>query len=683
MNDGELLREFSERGREESFHAVVQRHMALVHGVAWRRTGDRAIAEEVAQSAFTALARKAARLAGRESVAGWLYRTAVTEAADAMRREYAHRRKLDHLEKNGDATAPGDDAWGEAMPLLDEAIDALPRTDREVILRHFFQRQGFREIGGALGKTENAVQKQAARALEKLGTRLRSRGVALSLAALVAGLGVQLAHAAPAGLAQVVSHVALAGGSSATAKIFLLETIRTFMTTKAKATLAATAAVALTAALTFTRAPKNAPQADEDAALKKSAVAQNDTAGSGNAGRSRTAARAVGLDNSETASARGAKEPESVASEWEHALLNNDTLRRAQQIAALCAGITAQNAPAVARAFGRAEKRGLKFTDEERLFLRAWGQADGRAAVAHVEQRQGCDSAEAVAALGGWASAAPAAARAWVDTVPEWDGKDNLVFGLIDGWATADFRSASAYLATRPQSAEREEFSRLLLQRALRSGGTAAAQQWVDSIPETGGTAGYKRTAFGEVVQTVLQSDPDAAVRMISDANGKSYVGLGAVAPTAMKLAQTSPSGALNWIASLDAARENASGTSLVAAGAGQIMGNWARTDATAAGTWLAQNTTHPGYEQMAASYAKAVRSTDSAAAAQWAQTISRDALRDDALNGPATKPVSANSAAQNSRAATANTFLGQTQCPARIPTDPATMWSNCTKCHH
>src|SRR5437870_6525774 len=90
--DGELLRAYADSRSEEAFGELVRRHLNLVYSAALRRVnGDTHLAQDVAQSVFTDLARKAASLSGRAVLSGWLYTSAHFAAAKAVRAESRRR----------------------------------------------------------------------------------------------------------------------------------------------------------------------------------------------------------------------------------------------------------------------------------------------------------------------------------------------------------------------------------------------------------------------------------------------------------------------------------------------------------------------------------------------------------------------------------------------------------------
>src|SRR5438876_3204299 len=87
-DDGQLLRRYSEERAELAFGELVARHIDLVYSAALRVVGgDRHLAEDVTQTVFADLARKASSLPCDVVLAGWLYRHAWFTAAKAVRSE--------------------------------------------------------------------------------------------------------------------------------------------------------------------------------------------------------------------------------------------------------------------------------------------------------------------------------------------------------------------------------------------------------------------------------------------------------------------------------------------------------------------------------------------------------------------------------------------------------------------
>jgi len=76
MNDDfELLQAYASRGCEQSFARLVERYLNLVHSAAWRQTRNDSLAQEVSQTVFLVLARKAGGLSRKVILPGWLLQT--------------------------------------------------------------------------------------------------------------------------------------------------------------------------------------------------------------------------------------------------------------------------------------------------------------------------------------------------------------------------------------------------------------------------------------------------------------------------------------------------------------------------------------------------------------------------------------------------------------------------------
>jgi len=84
--DAELLKHYATQKSEAAFAQLVQRHLALVYSTALRQlNGDPHLAQDVAQTVFMTLARKATSLTGHATLAGWLYLSTHHAAAQVVR----------------------------------------------------------------------------------------------------------------------------------------------------------------------------------------------------------------------------------------------------------------------------------------------------------------------------------------------------------------------------------------------------------------------------------------------------------------------------------------------------------------------------------------------------------------------------------------------------------------------
>src|SRR4051812_40905954 len=183
MNDDrELLRRYAEDRSEPAFAELVQRHLRLVYHAALRQCGgDVHRAEDVTQAVFTDLARKAATLARRPVLVGWLYTSTRFAAAHAVRGEARRQKREQEAHAMTEIfSRPEPEAaaeWDRLQPVIDDALHALSERDREAVLLRFFQGQAFVDVGARLSVSEDAARVRVNRALEKMRAVLAQRGV--------------------------------------------------------------------------------------------------------------------------------------------------------------------------------------------------------------------------------------------------------------------------------------------------------------------------------------------------------------------------------------------------------------------------------------------------------------------------------------------------------------------------
>ena len=193
-------RELAKRDRDEALvrglrsqeggaaEALVSQYGERVYRLAFRITGNREDAEEVAQDALWTAARKIGTFKGESAFGSWLYRISANAAYQKLR----SRRGRDQAEISWDALLPqftetgqhvepvedwsakvGDPVLqSELRGILGAAVDALPLDYRTAFLLHDVEGMPNREIARSLGISLPAVKSRVHRSRLFLRQRL-------------------------------------------------------------------------------------------------------------------------------------------------------------------------------------------------------------------------------------------------------------------------------------------------------------------------------------------------------------------------------------------------------------------------------------------------------------------------------------------------------------------------------
>jgi RNA polymerase sigma factor (sigma-70 family) len=219
-SDNELLRSYAKTRSEEAFTELVRRHVNLVYSAALRQVGgDAHLAQDVAQTVFTELARKAASLSGCNSLTGWLYTNAYFAANKVARSEHRRRDREEQFMRepvHDNATAAD---WEKLRPALDLVMHELKESDREAVLLRYFENRPFAEVGAKLCVNENTARMRVERAVEKLRALLAKRGFTTG-AALASVISANAVQTAPASLSGSLATVALSSAGTGAFSFF-------------------------------------------------------------------------------------------------------------------------------------------------------------------------------------------------------------------------------------------------------------------------------------------------------------------------------------------------------------------------------------------------------------------------------------------------------------------------------
>jgi RNA polymerase sigma factor (sigma-70 family) len=182
--DKDLLRRFIDERDQIAFTELVRRHGALVFGVCRRILKDAHHAEDAFQAAFLVLSRKATSLRDPNRLASWLYGVACRIALKARR---GHERRplafSNEIERVDTRHAP--EGAGNYLPLLDEAIQALPAKYREPLVLCYFEGLTNAEAAARLGCPLGTIATRLARARDLIRLRLIRRGFVVTAALLL------------------------------------------------------------------------------------------------------------------------------------------------------------------------------------------------------------------------------------------------------------------------------------------------------------------------------------------------------------------------------------------------------------------------------------------------------------------------------------------------------------------
>jgi RNA polymerase sigma-70 factor (ECF subfamily) len=171
-----------ETGQQEQpwlpeFEQLVEEHQSMVFSLAWRMTGDRGLAEELAQDVLLELDRNLDRMKSAGHVRNWLRQVTLHRAADALRRKHAKAATL------------GTDLWVEleerhGLVELDEEISlnarieellaTLPESQRAALVLRYQEDLTPEEIAVTMKAPIATVKSHLQRGLKLL--RIRASG---------------------------------------------------------------------------------------------------------------------------------------------------------------------------------------------------------------------------------------------------------------------------------------------------------------------------------------------------------------------------------------------------------------------------------------------------------------------------------------------------------------------------
>jgi RNA polymerase sigma factor (sigma-70 family) len=191
LSDGDLLGRFLERpgeAAELAFSALVERHGSMVLHVCRSILGDDHDAQDAFQATFLVLVRRASSIRNRDSVASWLYGTALRVArfskSESTRRRIRERSAA-RFRATTEARTPPD--LEVSSTLLGE-LAKLPERYRVAVVLCYLEGRTCEQAASELGLPVGTIKSRLSRGRDRLQDRLTRLGHAPALSLILPAL---------------------------------------------------------------------------------------------------------------------------------------------------------------------------------------------------------------------------------------------------------------------------------------------------------------------------------------------------------------------------------------------------------------------------------------------------------------------------------------------------------------
>lgn len=169
QSDAQLVQETLD-GDKEAFALLVARYEGSVRAAVMNIVRKPPDADDIAQHAFVRAWEQLPALRNPKVFGPWLMKIARRCALDRLKRQQSLRLSdgLDQMaahERNGQL--------GEQNQRLLEAIQKLPKTERQVVMLRYFGPHSVREVAEMVNRSVGTVTKQLSRAHKRLKHRLQ------------------------------------------------------------------------------------------------------------------------------------------------------------------------------------------------------------------------------------------------------------------------------------------------------------------------------------------------------------------------------------------------------------------------------------------------------------------------------------------------------------------------------
>ncbi len=158
----------AKKGNRSAFGKLVRKYQHQILGLAYDYLGNYDAARDAAQEVFTKAWDKVAAFEEKSKFSTWLYRIAVNQCLDELRRQAARRPAADQMQTRlDDLPAPG-----PPPDLIDLEKAGLSEAQYTALLLKYYQDLTVGEIAEIMACSETTVRTHLFRAIKKIRLEL-------------------------------------------------------------------------------------------------------------------------------------------------------------------------------------------------------------------------------------------------------------------------------------------------------------------------------------------------------------------------------------------------------------------------------------------------------------------------------------------------------------------------------
>lgn len=160
---------------QADFEHLVDEHQSMVYSLALRMTGDRGLAEEIAQDVFLELDKNLGKIESAEHACFWLRRVTMSRATDALRRRRVRGMDLWVALDDHHHGASGEEKSSPLGARLEYLMTTLPEAQRAALVLRYQEDLTPEEIATMLKAPLATVKSHLQRGLKLLRAKATSQ----------------------------------------------------------------------------------------------------------------------------------------------------------------------------------------------------------------------------------------------------------------------------------------------------------------------------------------------------------------------------------------------------------------------------------------------------------------------------------------------------------------------------